>query len=94
MYLIRVNKVLYDGLGKSTGSSGKHRDNNIGCAYHPDQTGHSQVMRKDGDPVCSSNGSGGKQRVCPCKGKYISRIMDAAPEHVSCARSIVHAPYF
>jgi len=60
-------KRIIESLGVWPQNGGQYPDDNSGCTYHPGQTGWFQVMRKDGEPECSTvNADSERQRVCAC----------------------------
>ena len=70
--LSECERIINDVLMVSTGNTGDGTVDNLGCVYHDAHSGHAQVLRKDGDPLCETEGTSGnlpqKQRVCACSG--------------------------
>ena len=76
--LSECKRVINDELKISTRDTAKENIQNLGCVYHDAHSGWAQIIRKNGDPMCETEGTiknmPKKQRVCKCRGKYYTFI--------------------
>merc|ERR1712014_376708 len=80
-------KRIIEGLGFWPQQGGQYPDDNSGCTYHPGQSGWYQVMRRTGEPQCSTvNADGARQRVCACKAPSYFLAEGGQSCDVACAR--------
>ena len=70
--LSECKRIINDELKISTTRTATEDVQNLGCVYHDAHSGWAQIIKKDGEPMCETEGTKSnmpnKQRVCKCKG--------------------------